>query len=333
MKTQIFSNGRVLGLGIAAASAGLMGTSVNAVHATAYSGTNAINFMFAFSGEGAYTTNNSAVGGYAAVGVDPSNTGTVWNQMVPTGNFTVNNATTNGVPLPKGSAGGDSYGYATTTNILSNLSDSQGNATDVTVTIPTSPASTSWESAVWATNSLLTGTWAYSYSGTAGAPPAALPIEISGLTPSSQYNLYLYGANPGTLGVGTTFSLAATNVVAGDAAAASTTGVSAASDPGKNQPFVLPWNVPTTAYGYGWASASATNGQVWTMLQAQADSTGNITFYHANIAGAIKDAVNGFQLQPVANVATPEPTTVALFGIAAGAGLLLTSRRKRIAKL
>ncbi len=319
MKTQLFSNGRVLGLGIAAASATLVGLSAHTAQAAPYSGTNAINFMFAYSGEGAYTTNKGSAAGYAAVGVDPSNTGTVWNQMVPTTN--------------KGALAAGAYGYAPAANTLSNLLDSQGNPTAITVTIPTAPASTSFENASWAGNPPLTGTWAYSYSGGTGSPAIPLPIDISGLSPGAQYDLYVYGSDANSNGVGTTFSLAAANAIAGDASTATTTGISSVSDPNRNQPFVLPWNVPTTAYGYAWASATATHGQIWTMLQTQADSGGNITFYHANIAGAQTDGVNGFQLQPVANVATPEPTTVALLGIAAGAGLLLTPRRKRLAKL
>jgi|GEM_PF-2797834 len=318
METQLFSNGRILGLGIAVASAAIMGGAMSHAQAAPYSGTNAINFMFAYSGEGAYTTNKGSAAGYAAVGVDPSNTGTVWNQMVPTVNHQGTVA----------SLAAGSYGYAPATSTLSNLTDSQGNATDVTVTIPTSPASTSFENASWAGNPPLTGTWAYSYSGGTGSPAIPLSIDISGLTPGAQYDLYLYGSDANSNDVGTTFSLAAANAIAGDASTATTTGISSVSDPGRNQPFVLPWNVPTTAYGYAWASATATNGQIWTMLQTQADANGNITFYHANIAGATTDGVNGFQLQPVS---TPEPTTLALLGIAAGAGLLLTSRRKRFA--
>ena len=68
METQLFSNGRIMGIGLVAASAAIMGGAMSHAQAVPYSGTNAINFMFAYSGEGAYTTNKGSAAGYAAVG-------------------------------------------------------------------------------------------------------------------------------------------------------------------------------------------------------------------------------------------------------------------------
>ena len=324
MKTQLFSSGRVLGLGIAAASAALMGTAVCQAQAVPYAGTNAINFLFGYSGEASYSqASNASQGinnagaaantGEIPLGADSTNNGATWNMMVP-GSATYGGlgALTNGTNF-----------LASASYTKTGLVDSQGNATDVSFMTPTG-ANFQSTSGTWATPNLsATNEYVYSATPRGGTAPVATPIEdvIAGLTPGNDYALYLYGSGTNNDLMGTTFSLDSSNAIAGQAATASTTG-----SPTRASPMMLPWEANSLDFNYANANSNATKGVLWTLLNAQANSSGDINIYSTNLAGQNQSAFNGFQLQPV-----PEPTTVALLGVAAGAGLLLTSRRKRLA--
>lgn len=329
MKTQLFSNGRVLGLGIAAASVALMNTALHQAQAVPYAGTNAINFLFGYSGEASYSAASNfsqgikdAGDGYTTgelpLGADAMNNGATWNMMVP------GSAAYGG----SGALSGDTYFNASASYTKTGLVDSQGNATDVSFM---TPAGANFQSATWPNPNLsMNNEYVYSATPRGGTAPVATPIEdvIAGLTPGNQYALYLYGSGTNANNMGTTFSLDATNAIAGQAASASTTG-----SPTRSTPLMLPWEANSSDYNYAAANSTATYGVLWTLLYAQANSNGDINIYSTNLAGQNQSAFNGFQLQPVSTLPVPEPTTVALLGVAAGAGLLLASRRKRFAKL
>jgi hypothetical protein len=329
MKTQLQSTGRILGIGIAAASAAFPGAVSNNARASAYNGTNAINFLFGYSGEASYSAaSNFAQGikdagdnyttGEVPLGADPMNSGATWNMMIP------GSSAYGGL----GALSGDTYFNASASYTKTGLVDSQGNVTSVSFT---TPAGANFQSATWPSPNLsMNNEYAYSATPRGGTAPVATPIEdvIAGLTPGNDYALYLYGSGTNANNMGTTFSLDSSNAIAGQVASASTTG-----SPTRASPLMLPWEANSADYNYANANSTATYGVLWTLLYAQANSSGDINIYSTNLAGQNQSAFNGFQLQPVSSVPTPEPTTVALLGVAAGAGLLLTSRRKRPTKL
>ena len=308
MKTQLFSNGRVLGLGIAAASAvAISGAAANHAQAVPYGGTAAINVALYWgntSGANAYT-------GYSGTGADSADSGTMWNNL----NIYSTQGTNNYGYVGGGVNAGPAPLVASGTSVASTVYNSAGAATDISINVAPNSVNSGGSSSGYANFSGPTAVvkaMFYSKSGASGA----YPVDISGLASDGQYDLYLFGVDD-FAGDGSGFSLATANQIAGDAAYASTSGI------------VSSWNTAGTIFNP--ADPAATQGTIWTVLHAQANASGDITFNFQPLTGGAAGYLNAFQLQPVA--ATPEPTTVALLGVAAGAGLLLTSRRKRLAKL
>lgn len=170
MKTQLFSSGRVLGFGIAAASAAFLGTAVNNAEAVPYSGTNAINFMFTAVGEASYTAaTNLAEGidnyadpagtaqGEVPLGADPMNNGATWNQYIP-GSAAVGGPSSGSYSLTENTNFTSTASYANTTGLV----DSQGNATDI---VFTTPVGANFQNASWP-DPVLSTTNEYAYSAT-----------------------------------------------------------------------------------------------------------------------------------------------------------------------
>jgi hypothetical protein len=303
MKTQLHSTGRFLGIGMAAASATLLVSAGNHAQAAPYSGTNAINFALYWgnpSGAQAYT-------GYSGTGADTTDSGTTWNNL----NIYSTQGANNYGYVSGGISAGPSPAVTSGTSVASTIYDSGGTATDVSVNVAPSSTNSGGASSGYANfpgPTAVVKAMFYSKSGSSGA----YPVDISGLASDGQYDLYLFGVDDFS-GTGSGFSLAAANQIAGDSAYASTSGIASS------------W--ATAGDIFNPADPAATKGTVWTVLHAQADANGNLTFYFQPLTGGGAGYLNAFQLQPVA--ATPEPATVALLGVAAGAGLLLTSRRKR----
>ena len=105
---------------------------------------------------------------------------------------------------------------------------------------------------------------------------------------------------------------------------------STTGSPTRSTPIVLPWEANSADYNYAAASASATQGVIWTSLTAQADSSGDINIYMTNLSGEHQSAFNGFQLQPVASTTTPEPTgALILFYAVMGLAILRRKTRRR----
>ena len=323
MKAQWLSTGRMVTMGLAAASASCAAFSATQAQASVgYDGPNAINLTFAYQGEASYSaaTNfaqgiKDASSGYkagpAAYGVDPSNNGQTWNMMIP------GSASYGGL----GDLSGGSFFNASAGYTDSGLLDSQGNSTGVSFT---TPAGANFQSATWPSPEVvMNNEYVYSATPRGGTAPVATPIEntIGGLKPGAEYVLYLYGVGSNADNMGSTFSLATANDVAGMPTSASTTG-----SPTRAGPLVLPWEANSADYNYAAASASATQGVIWTSLTAQADSSGNIGLFMTNLAGQNQSAFNGFQLQPIVSTATPEPAS-AIILLAAVGGLAILRRR------
>ena len=323
MKAQWLSTGRMATVGLVAASVSCMALSAAQVQASVgYDGPNAINLTFAYQGEASYSAASNfsqgikdASSGYtagpAAYGVDPSNTGQTWNMMIP------GSANYGGL----GDLSGGGYFTASAGYTDKGLLDSQGNSTGVSFTTPTG---VNFQSATWPSPEVvMNNEYVYSATPRGGTAPVATPIEdiIGGLKPGADYVLYLYGSGTNADNMGSTFSLATANYVAGMPTSAATTG-----SPTRAGPIGLPWEANSKDYNYAPASASATQGVSWTSLTAQADSSGNIGFFMTNLAGENQSALNGFQLQPIASTPTPEPAS-AIILLAAVGGLAILKRR------
>ena len=322
MKVQWLSTGRVMTLGVAAVSASCLALSVNqAQAATGYDGPNAINLTFAYQGEASYSAASNFsqsikdapnyTTGPNAYGVDPSNSGQTWNMMIP------GSASYGG----SGDLSGGGYFNASASYTDSNLLNSQGSATGVSFT---TPAGANFQSATWPSPEVvMNNEYVYSGKGTVATPIAD---TISGLKPGADYILYLYGSGTNANNMGTTFSLDSANAVSGMPTTSSTTG-----SPTRSTPIVLPWEANSADYNYAAASASATQGVIWTSLTAQADSSGDINIYMTNLSGEHQSAFNGFQLQPIASTTTPEPTgALILFSAVTGLAILRRKTRRRV---
>jgi hypothetical protein len=324
MKVQWLSTGRVMTMGLAAISASCVALAAHRAEATTgYDGPNAINLTFAYQGEASYSASSNYsqgikdapnyTSGPKAYGVDPSNTDQTWNMMIP------GSANYGGL----GDLSGGSYFNASASYTDTKLLDSQGDVTSVSFT---TPQGANFQSATWPSPEVvMNNEYVYSATPRGGTAPVATPIQdtIGGLTPGAEYILYLYGSGTNADNMGSTFSLAAANDVAGMPTSASTTG-----SPTRAGPIVLPWEANSADYNYAAASASATEGVIWTSLTAQADANGNINFLMTNLAGQNQSALNGFQLQPIASTSTPEPSGA--FMLVAGiAGLTFLRPRAR----
>jgi hypothetical protein len=137
-------------------------------------------------------------------------------------------------------------------------------------------------------------------------------FTLDGLT-AGTYNVFVYGGGT-TDGQGATFTLDPSNVPAGGTAAVAT-------------------NSDTSNLYHSVFDSSGTNptpekGLSWNMLTATVGASGILTFSAtaSETTGAVKPAVNGFQIDAVAGVATPEPASL---GVLAIGGLALLARRRK----
>ncbi len=206
---------------------------------------------------------------YTGTGAAPDN-GTVWNQAQDT----------NG-----------------TGTLLTDLEDSQGNPTTVSLSDLTSaPNGQRNETSPAVTNALLDS---YLFLGT-GVTDG---FTISGLTAGAQYDLYLYASDGG--------------LANGQGAAFTVNGVSFGQTGSKTQTSsATATTIPTSDLGISYVEGTTT-----------ADANGDIAvaFTSNTVSTSNGGDFNGFQL--VGPSAVPEPTDIALFGVGA-LGLLLLRRRR-----
>ena len=142
-------------------------------------------------------------------------------------------------------------------------------------------------------NALLESYW-YLANGSTGG------FTIDGLNPSSTYGLYLYAA-AGEIGNGQGASFTVNGQNFGETNGAQSSATSTA--------------IPTSDLGITYVTGTAT-----------ADSTGDITVSFGPNGDPFAGGIfNGFQLT---GVAVPEPTTLWLFALAGGVGLLLIGRKR-----
>jgi hypothetical protein len=139
----------------------------------------------------------------------------------------------------------------------------------------------------------------------------SITFNLSGLTPSGVYNLYIYGSGQSN-GYGGTFTAPVAN-----------------RGPGYNAAANAYTTEPTAAGMYRSVfdgtgiNPTPEQGLSWVLLPVQADGSGNLSFTTAKDGlSGIKGSINGFQLDVV-----PEPSTLALAG--AGLGMMLMVIRRR----
>jgi hypothetical protein len=332
--------GFINGLGGLGATALLAGAAAMAVMSSGgIARAAAINVEFGGTGttsEAGYATP------YTGVGMDTQDSGTVWNQSFQAeGN------------------GGQANGITT-----SALMNSLGTSTGVTLNYSLGNPQQQWNgNGGYGTSSagqddLVPGymqgqDWSSPYyTGSSTTPPTNAPntVQINGLTPGANYQLYLYSSGPFNE-KSVLFTLAAANTPAGtgsymlidpytnsadvgdpnfNANTSSGSGNYTMFASGASQ--VTSAQLPSSDPATGGAGSQHTN---WGIFNAVAGSNGEINFSF-NIPSwdmtATEDGTatsknwmyfNALQIQPVS---TPEPATVGLFAVALG-GILLLRRR------
>lgn len=206
---------------------------------------------------------------YTGTGAAPD-TGTVWNQA---------------------------NGTSGTGTLLTDLEDSQGNPTTVSLSELTTGGGQRNETSPAVTNALL-DSYLFLTSST-----ATDTFTISGLTAGAQYDLYLYASDGGLAnGQGAAFTV--NGVSFGQTGSKTTTSSATAT------------TIPTSDLNISYVEGTTT-----------ADANGDIavTFGSNTVSSTNGGIFNGFQLVGPSTV--PEPTDIALFGVGA-LGLLLLRRRR-----
>jgi hypothetical protein len=140
----------------------------------------------------------------------------------------------------------------------------------------------------------------------------SITFNLSGLTPSTVYNLYIYGAGTSN-GFGGSFTAPAANRA---------TGYNATTGAYTTEPTVA--GINRSVFDSTGTNPTPEQGLSWVLLPVQADSSGNLSFsVNKDNGSGIKGSINGFQLDVV-----PEPSALALVGTGFGLMLMVIRRRR-----